>query len=74
MRIERVQPRVLRLDIHPMELAALITAARWVVSSRDSAPPPDAVEQLRHILVGYDRAASGLDRPASTQEQPANAR
>jgi AhpD family alkylhydroperoxidase len=68
--LERVRATVFRATLHAYELAALITAARYVV---ESAPPevPDASrDQLRQLLAAYDRQLRRLDgrssnRPAS---------
>ena len=70
MRIDRVQPQMLRLDIHPMELAALVTAARWVVTSHRDELPPEAVEQLDRVLADYDRQAAHLGRSTSAPHPP----
>lgn len=61
MRLERVRPTVLRVTLHPLELATLVSAARWVVSGARDPLPPDALDQLRQVLDSYDTAArSGL--------------
>jgi hypothetical protein len=58
--LERVRPTVLRVTLHPYELAGLMAAVRYVV---DSAPPevPDAArEQLRGLLGDYDEGLRRL--------------
>ena len=56
MRLERVRPTVVRLELHSLELTALVTAARWVVDGAEGELPPDAVDQLRQVLDSYDAA------------------
>jgi hypothetical protein len=69
MRIERVQPQLLRLEVHPMEMVALITAARWVVGGHHDPPPAEALDQLRRLLDNYDRQIPHLRRRPPQQEQ-----
>jgi hypothetical protein len=56
MRLERVQPTSWRVTLHPLELAALISAARWAVDGAGGELPPEAVQQLRGVLASYDTA------------------
>lgn len=71
MRIERIRPAVLRVDLHAVELAALVAAARWAVeddAGSGSELSDDARQQLRDVLAGYDREVARLgdgDRPAT---------
>ena len=58
MQIERPRPQVLLVSLHPLEMAALVTAARWVVDGRHGEPPPAAIEQLRAVLASYDVQAA----------------
>jgi len=77
--LERVRATVFRATLHAYELAALVTAARYVV---ESAPPevPDASrDQLRQLLAAYDRQLRRLDswssnRPASSDWSVGRAR
>jgi hypothetical protein len=55
-----VRPQSVQLTLHPLELAGLVTAARWVLTGSRDAPPPEALEQLRRILADYDRQATSL--------------
>ncbi len=56
MKLERVRPTAWRVTLHPLELAALISAARWATDGADGQLPPEAVDQLRSVLDGYDQA------------------
>lgn len=56
MRLERVRPTAVRVTLHPLELATLIAAARWVVDGAEGPLPPDALEQLRQVVHRYDVA------------------
>jgi predicted urease superfamily metal-dependent hydrolase len=60
MRLEEVRSQRVQVSLHPLELAGLITAARWVLTGLRDTPPPEALEQLRRILADYDRQAAGL--------------
>ena len=54
MKLERVDPHRLRLELHSVELTALVAAARWVADGADGELPSAAVDQLRQVLVSYD--------------------
>ena len=70
MRIERLRPQVLQVRLHPLEMAALVTAARWVVGEREDDPPSAAVEQLRTVLGSYASEAAKLEpAPAVDPEE-----
>ena len=56
MKLERTRPTSWQVTLHPLELAALISAARWAVDGADGQLPPAAVDQLRAVLDGYDTA------------------
>jgi hypothetical protein len=56
MKLERVRPTAWRVTLHPLELAALISAARWAAASADGELPPEALDQLRAVLDRYDLA------------------
>jgi hypothetical protein len=56
MKLERVRPTSWRVTLHPLELAALISAARWVESGAEGEPPAEARTQLRDVLDRYDQA------------------
>lgn len=56
MKLERTRPTAWRMTLHPLELAALISAARWATSGAEDQLPPEAVEQLRAVLDSYDTA------------------
>jgi hypothetical protein len=58
MKLERVRATAWRVTLHPLELAALISAARWVDGGGEGQLPPAAVEQLRRVLASYDEAIS----------------
>lgn len=56
MKIERSRPAVLRLTLHAHELSALVAAARWAAEGAEGELPPEARDQLRTVLDGYDSA------------------
>ena len=62
MWFERVRPTVLRVTLHPLELATLVSAARWAAEGAEDPLPPEALDRLRQVLASYDAAtSSGLD-------------
>ncbi|MFA9429191.1 hypothetical protein [Egicoccus sp. AB-alg2] len=58
MRVERVRPTAWRVTFHPLELAALISAARWAEGGAEGELPPEARSQLRAVLDSYDEAVA----------------
>jgi hypothetical protein len=54
MKIKRLKPTVLQVTLHAYELAALISAARWLTNGAKGEMPKDAINQLRKILDNYD--------------------
>lgn len=56
MKIEQARPTVVQLTAHASELAALISAARWVTEGCPGQLPGEAVDQLRQVLANYDKA------------------
>jgi hypothetical protein len=56
VKVERIHPTVVRLTAHTGEVAALISAARWVTEGCPGRLPDEAVDQLRRVLADYDRA------------------
>lgn len=61
MKLERVRPGVVRVTAHSLELAAVISAARWVAEGAQGTLPPDATERLREVLASYDEAMARLN-------------
>ena len=61
MTIERPRPTLLRVTFHAYELAALISAARWVAEGAAGDLPAEAVSQLRQVVASYDEAMSRTD-------------
>ncbi len=64
MHIERTRPLVLRVTLHAMEMGALLAAARWVAEGARGELEPGAVEHLRQVVEGYDRAVRAAPVPA----------
>lgn len=56
MKVERVDPTVVRLTAPTSEVAALISAARWVTEGCPGQLPAEALGQLRRVLADYERA------------------
>ncbi len=73
MRLERVRPQSVQVSLHPLELAGLLTAARWVVNGLRDTPPPEALAQLRLILADYDRQTTGRHPAVPKAPEPTNA-
>ena len=65
MKVERPRPAVFRLTLHAHELSALIAAARWAAEGAEGELPPEARDQLRTVLDGYDSAMQRQAEPAS---------
>ena len=65
MRLERVRPTMVRVTLHPLELATLVSAARLVADSAEGDDPstgplpPGVLAQLRRVLASYDAATRG---------------
>lgn len=56
MELERIRPTAWRVTLHPLELAALISAARWAEDGAEGQLPPEARTQLQAVLERYDAA------------------
>jgi hypothetical protein len=56
VKLERERPTAWRVTLHPLELAALISAARWATTGAQGELPPAALDQLRAVLERYDHA------------------
>lgn len=64
MVLEQVRPLTLRVTLHAVELATLISAARCVVEDRQGELTAEARDQLRRVLEGYEAQRRRLqDRP-----------
>jgi hypothetical protein len=59
VRVDRIQPAVVRLTADAGEIAELISAARWVTQGCPGRLTGNAVNQLRRVLTNYDDAAAG---------------
>lgn len=73
MKVERPRPAVFRLTLHAHELSALVAAARWAVEGAEGELPPEARDQLRTVLDGYDSAMQRQAEPAAeagTETEP----
>jgi hypothetical protein len=58
--VDRIRPTVLRLTADAAEVAALISAARWVIQGCPGRLTGEAVSQLRRVLADYDDAVPGV--------------
>lgn len=59
MVIKRIRPTTFQVTLHAYELAALVAAARMIVTGREDASQTlseDARLQLESILADYDQA------------------
>lgn len=55
--IQQIRPTIFQLTLGALELASLISAARWVAegdSRSDDEITPHSVAQLRRVLARYD--------------------
>lgn len=73
MHIERTRPLVLRVTLHAMEMGALAAAARWVAEGARGELEPGAVEHLRQVVGGYDRALRAAPMPGEAEAAAAPA-
>lgn len=69
MELERIRPTVLRATFHAYELAALISAARYVVASAPGELPEESRRQLTAVLDSYDNQVRRLTQTRSPQGQ-----
>jgi len=60
MRLENLRPTVYRMTLHTYELAALISAARWVEEGAEGELPREVTKQLTTLLTSYDEQARRL--------------
>lgn len=60
MQLERLRPTTYRITVHTYELAALVSAARWVVDGAKGELPAEATEQLTQILAAYDKESKRI--------------
>lgn len=67
MQIERLRPTALQLTIHPFELAALISVARWILEGMPGELTDEARDQLRQVLANYDNASRRMVQLDSPQ-------
>lgn len=58
MKLQRVRPTSWQLTLHPLELATLISAARWAADGAEGELPGEAADQLRRVLAAYDAAVA----------------
>jgi imidazolonepropionase-like amidohydrolase len=60
VRIERAGAASFQVTLHAYELAALASAARWVVEGSEGELADEARVQLRHVLAQYDQQLQRL--------------
>ncbi|MFJ6569974.1 hypothetical protein ACIQNU_21385 [Streptomyces sp. NPDC091292] len=70
MELERLRPTVVRVTLHPYELAALVSAARYVTETAPEDVPGDSLTQLATLLKDYDTQLRHLGRGAGTVSPP----
>jgi hypothetical protein len=54
VKLERVGVSSFQVTLHAYELAALTSAARWVVEGGEGELPAEARAQLRQVLAEYE--------------------
>lgn len=62
MIIEQIKPTVLRITLQTYEIAALVSAARWVTDGVKDKLPEEAIEQIREVLDNYDSGKQKLTK------------
>jgi hypothetical protein len=62
MHIERLRPHLLRIDLHALELSALVAAARWAMEGAKGELPEEARDQLGKVLRDYDSEVRRLNK------------
>ena len=60
MLIEQVRPGIFRVTVSGYQLAALTSAARWVVDGVKGELSAEAFSQLEQVLKDYDKATLRL--------------
>lgn len=60
MQLERTRPTTYRITLHTYELAALVSAARWVVDGARGELPQEATEQLSQVLAAFDKESKRI--------------
>lgn len=66
MKLERLNTSSFRITMHAYELAALVSAARWVVNGAEGEIPDEAKQQLSQILAAYDAETKQLSEQDET--------
>lgn len=61
MQIEPVDSTKYRVTLHAYELAALMSAARWIAEGAEGELPNKAKEQLSRILNSYDAESKRMN-------------
>lgn len=67
MQIERLRPTAFQITIHPFELAALVSAARWVAEGTPGELTDEALTQLRQVLANYEVASRRMAQAGNNQ-------
>ncbi|MDR8394321.1 hypothetical protein NC796_24445 [Aliifodinibius sp. S!AR15-10] len=68
MHLERIRPTKYRITLHSYELAALISAARWITDGAEGELTREATEQLKDILTAYDTELKRINKPDPNEQ------
>jgi len=60
VRIEPLRPPILQVTMSAYELATLIAAARWALEGGTGELAPEAADQLRQVVDGYEAASRAV--------------
>ncbi|HXH19890.1 MAG TPA: hypothetical protein VNJ07_12490 [Chitinophagales bacterium] len=60
MSIEQLRPGVFQVTLHGYELAALVSAARWIADGAEGEVSPEAKSQLKRVMTNYNEAIMKL--------------
>ncbi|MEO0458753.1 MAG: hypothetical protein AAF152_19530 [Cyanobacteria bacterium P01_A01_bin.114] len=54
MQVQKIRPTVFQLNLHALELATLISTARWALDGAKGELHPEAIKQLQKVVSDYD--------------------
>lgn len=63
MKVEHLRSPTYRITLQRYELAAVISALRWVVDGAEGELPEGARKQLSQILTDYDAEMEQMSKP-----------
>ncbi|MGM0589503.1 MAG: hypothetical protein ACQETE_13865 [Bacteroidota bacterium] len=67
MQIDRLRPTKYRITLHSYDMAALLSAARWVVEGAEGELSDEAKAHLAQVVANYDEAVQQVNEPAEAE-------